>query len=69
VDSIHDLLDIKVIDNLDVFTYITEEILEYEPTQKDLFIYHSKTGDYQRMIWGDPQVLREREIERMEEFK
>lgn len=68
VETIHELIDIKVIDNLDPFTYITEEILEYEPCQKDLFIYHKKSGDYQRLIWGDPQELRERETDRMEEF-
>ena len=44
----------KVIDNMDPFTYITEEHMEYEPTPKDIFIYHKKSGDYQRMIWGDP---------------
>ena len=58
----------KIIDNMDPFTYITEEHLEYEPTPKDIFIYHKKSGDYQRMIWGDPQELRERETDRMEEF-
>lgn len=58
----------KVIENLDPFTYITEEHLEYEPTMKDTFMYHKKTGDYQRLIWGDPQELRERETERMDEF-
>jgi hypothetical protein len=68
VETIHELVDMKIIDNLDPFTYLTEEILEYEPTLKDTFIYHKKTGDYQRMIWGDPQELRDRETERMEEF-
>lgn len=62
------MIDMKVIDNMDPFTYITEEILEYEPITTDIFIYHKKSGDYQRMIWGDPQELRERETDRMEEF-
>jgi len=58
----------KMIDNLDPFTYITEEIMEYEPTPQDVFIYHKKSGDYQRLVWGDPQELRERETDRWEEF-
>lgn len=32
--------------------YITDEHLNYEPTDQDKFITNDKTGDFQRMIWG-----------------
>ena len=49
-------------------TYINPHHLTYDPVDSDLFIT-GKSGDYQRLIWGQPQDLREREIERWEAFE
>lgn len=52
---------------MDKNEYLSEKQLEYEPDVKDTFI-SNKSGDYQRLIWGEPQELKEREIERWEGF-
>ena len=49
--------------------YITDVHRNYEPTDEDLFISAPKSGDYQRMIWGHPQELRERELKHWEAFE
>ena len=48
--------------------YITDEHLNYQPCDEDIFI-SSKSGDYQRMIWGQPLELREREQKHWQAFE
>ena len=51
--------------------YLTEQVINYEPNERDLFIKNEKIGDFQRLIWGAPLELKEREIEnwkKMEEY-
>lgn len=47
--------------------YITDAIKNYEPTERDLFIYID-SGEYQRMIFGEPQKLKDEEEKKMEDF-
>lgn len=47
--------------------YFTDEMKEYVPTERDLFIT-IRSGDYQRLIWGEPMELREREEVKWQEF-
>ena len=47
--------------------YITDVHKNYEPTDLDLFI-SVPSGDYQRLIWAEPNELREREIQKWQEF-
>ena len=43
--------------------YLTEQVKNYEPNERDLFIKNEKVGDYQRLVWGAPLEMRERELE------
>jgi hypothetical protein len=36
------------------------EIENYIPDDSDIFVF-AKSGDFQRLIWGEPQELKERE--------
>ena len=42
-------------------------MLEYETCLSDTFVT-IKNGDYQRLIWCDPQELRDRELDNEEKF-
>ena len=48
--------------------YITQELLEYEPCLADMFVT-IKSGDYQRLIWSEPQDLRSREEDAWDSFQ
>ena len=47
---------------------ITDEHREYEPTQKDLFI-SIPSGEYQRLIWAEPNELRTKEEDHWDGFE
>ena len=47
--------------------YITDFHRNYEPSQLDLFI-SIPSGEYQRLIWAEPNELREKEEDAWEDF-
>mgnify|MGYP001028487179 CR=1 FL=1 len=49
--------------------YITDAVKNYEPCERDLFIENKKINDYQRLVWGAPLEMREREIENWQKFE
>jgi hypothetical protein len=61
ISQINDYTDFKIIDKLDRETYITDVHKNYEPTEQDIFIQVKKLGLYQRLIWGEPTKLKDKE--------
>ena len=61
ISQINDYTDFKIIEKLDKDTYITDVHKTYEPCQQDIFIHVKKSGIYQRLIWGDPTKLKDKE--------
>ena len=47
--------------------YITDDITELDPSNQDLFL-SIPSGEYQRLIFGEPLELREREEVAWESF-
>ena len=47
--------------------YVTDEMREHEPADEDCFL-RKKNGDWARLIFGEPQELKEREEEHLEKF-
>lgn len=68
ISQITDYTDFKVIDKLDPDTYITEQFKNHEPLDADVFILVKKSGIYQRLIWGEPVKLKDKENQRWQEF-
>jgi hypothetical protein len=61
ISQINDYTDFKIIDKLDKDTYITELHKNYVPSEQDIFIQVKKSGMYQRLIWGEPLKLKDKE--------
>jgi hypothetical protein len=61
ISQINDYTDFKIIEKLGKDTYITDVHKTYEPLQQDIFIQVKKTGEYQRLIWGNPTKLKDKE--------
>ena len=61
INQINDYSDFAIIDKLDKDTYITEQFRNYTPSEQDVFIQVKKTGIYQRLIWGEPVKLKDKE--------
>ena len=53
--------------DLQAIRYITDEHRNYGPTERDMFI-SVRSGEYQRLIWGHPRELRDRETAHWEAF-
>ena len=64
INQITDYTDFKVIDKLDKDTYITDEFRNYAPSEQDVFILVKKSGICQRLIWGEPVKLKDKENQR-----
>lgn len=61
ISQITDYTDFVIIDKLDKETYITDEHKNYVPTEHDMFIMLKKSGINQRLIWGEPAKLKDKE--------
>jgi hypothetical protein len=61
ISQINDYTDFKIIDKLDKDTYNTDVHKTYVPTEQDIFIQVKKSGLYQRLIWGHPTKLKDKE--------
>jgi hypothetical protein len=64
LSQITDYSEFIMIDKLDKDTYITDEHKNYIPPERDTFILIKKSGIYQRLIWGEPLELSEKETQR-----
>jgi len=52
---------------IEQLNFMHDELLTYQPTELDLFMT-IKNGEFQRLIWGEPLELRERETTHWEKF-
>ena len=48
--------------------YLNQVLVDYEPCQTDLFVT-LKDGNYQRLIFGEPQDLLQEELDKWEAFE
>ena len=68
LSQITDYSEFIMIDKFDKDMYITDEHKNYIPPERDTFILIKKSGIYQRLIWGEPLELSEKETQRWQEF-